>query len=229
MAGLKPLEQYLGYQFSQPSLLQTALTHSSAGSDNNERLEFLGDAMLGAIIAKALYDQFPQAREGELTRMRARLVRGETLAELAHEIDLEAHLVLGAGELRTGGRKRTSIRADALEAVFGAIYLDSNFDRLRDVVLALYAQRLKTVEPSIDKDPKTQLQELLQQRGLNLPKYSIVAESGQAHNLDFEVQCELREPAYTFTAVGKSRRIAEQMAAQQALAALNKQDEINKS
>lgn len=220
MSNLATLQQLLGYQFKALSLLEAALTHRSFGSRNNERLEFLGDAMLGAIIAEALFQRFSDAQEGKLTRMRARLVRGETLAVIAHELEFEQQLIVGSGELKTGGRKRSSIRADALEAVLGAVYLDSDFPTLKRVVLALFDTRLNAVKPDIDKDAKTKLQEALQRRGLPLPDYLIVSESGKTHDLSFEVQCVLKEPDCFFNATGKSRRVAEQRAAKLALEAL---------
>ncbi len=220
MSNLTALQQSLSYQFNDLDLLKAALTHRSVGRHNNERLEFLGDAMLGTIIAEALFQRFPDAQEGKLTRMRARLVRGETLAVIAHELEFEQLLIVGAGERKTGGRKRSSIRADALEAVLGAVYLDSDFASVKKVVLALFESRLDTVKPTIEKDAKTKLQEALQRQGLPLPDYLIVSQSGKAHDLNFEVQCVLKEPDRYFNATGKSRRVAEQLAAKLALDAL---------
>ncbi len=220
MAGLDSLQRQFGYHFKEIDLLESALTHRSFAGQNNERLEFLGDAVLGVVIAKALYERFDDAQEGELTRMRARLVRGETLAVIAHELEFEKHLIVGAGELKTGGRKRDSIRSDAFEAVLGAIYLDSDFNTVRDVILSLYDNRLSTVKPDIDKDAKTQLQEAQQSAGLPLPEYAIVSKTGKPHDLCFEVECTLQEPKRVFLATGKSRRVAEQLAAKYALASL---------
>jgi ribonuclease-3 len=220
MSAIDSLKKKIGYHFNDSSLLETALTHRSFGAKNNERLEFLGDAVLGAVIARALFERFTDAKEGELTRMRARLVRGETLAVIAHELEFEKYLIVGAGELKAGGRQRSSIRADAFEAVMGGIYLDDGFETVSNVILALFEERLSSVQPDIDKDSKTQLQEALQQKGLPLPEYAIISKSGKPHDLSFEVQCKLSEPDRSFVAKAKSRRAAEQQAAKDALEAL---------
>lgn len=215
--GLAKLQARIDYQFSDPEHLQTALTHRSADKNNNERLEFLGDAVLGQVIARALFERFPDAREGKLTRMRAKLVRGDTLSEIAEEIELQAQLILGEGELKAGGRQRRSIRADALEAVFGSICLDADFQAVRRVILNLYESRLAEANPDIEKDPKTLLQEAVQKQGKALPEYRILSKSGQAHDLDFMVECHLKDLGITETAKGKSRRNAEQKAAEKVL------------
>lgn len=219
--GLEKLQTRIGYRFKDITYLETALTHRSAHKDNNERLEFLGDAVLGAVIARALFERFPQAREGRLTRMRARLVRGDTLAEIAGEIELHPTLNLGEGELRAGGRQRRSIRADALEALYGAVCLDGGFEAARDVILNMYQSRLLNANPDIQKDPKTLLQEAVQKRGQALPEYRILSKTGQAHNLDFEVECRLREQGLVEIARAKSRRSAEQAAAKKILAKIS--------
>lgn len=217
----KALEAALGYRFRQPGLMARALTHRSySGKENNERLEFLGDALLGAVIAEALYTRFADADEGELTRMRARLVRGQTLEEIAREIDLHHHLVLGSGERRSGGRSRKALREDALEAVFGAIYLEAGFGEVRAVILRLFEKRLASVTPDVIKDPKTRLQEALQKHGRPLPEYEIVSKTGKPHDLFFVVEATIQEPEANARGEGKSRREAEQSAAQALLEAL---------
>ncbi len=215
---LDPLQARIQYQFNDLMYLNTALTHRSAHHLNNERLEFLGDAVLGQVIARALFDRFPDAREGKLTRMRAKLVRGDTLSEIAEEIGLQTYLILGEGELKAGGRQRRSIRADALEALFGAICLDSEFGHARQVILNLFQSRLAEANPDIEKDPKTLLQEAVQKQGNVLPEYQILSKTGRAHDLDFVVQCRLVDMDVSETASGKSRRSAEQAAALKILA-----------
>ena len=214
---LRKLQGSLDYPFQDIGFLKTALTHRSANPQNNERYEFLGDAVLGLVIARALFERFPDAREGKLTRMRAKLVRGDTLSEIADEIAVQPCLILGEGELKAGGRQRRSIRADALEAIFGAVYLDGDFQSVRRVILKLYDSRLASANPDIEKDPKTLLQEAVQKKGKALPEYRILAKSGQAHDLDFKVECRLRDLDLVETAKGKSRRRAEQAAAQKML------------
>lgn len=209
----------LGYQFNDPQLLALALTHRSVSRrHNNERLEFLGDAQLGQIISTTLFNQFSDAAEGQLTRMRASLVRGQTLALVARELSLGEYLSLGGGELKSGGFRRESILADALEAVIGAVFLDGGEQRCRDVVLDLFAPRLRTITPqSAQKDAKTRLQEWLQARKFELPAYQVVSVEGQAPKQTFEIQCELAHMQETFSARGASRRKAEQHAALLAL------------
>jgi len=207
------LEQRLGYRFNDASLLQKALTHRSAGSRNNERLEFLGDAILGCVIAGELYQQFPKASEGKLSRLRASLVRRESLAEIARVLEIGQHLQLGPGERKSGGHHRDSIMSDAVEALFGAIYLDSDFTTCRQCILGLFCTRLGELsETAVLKDPKTRLQELLQARRQPLPEYTVIDVSGEAHAQFFRVQCRVEgcEPA---TGEGISRRQAEQDAA----------------
>lgn len=215
------LQNRLGYQFADQAHLQLALTHRSARAENNERYEFLGDAVLGLVIAGDLFERFPDHREGKLTRMRSTLVRGDTLAKVADELSLQSCLILGSGELKAGGRKRASIRADALEAVLGAIYLDSDFETVRDVILRWFETRLESARPDIEKDPKTLLQETMQKRGLELPEYKIIHKTGHAHDLSFTVECRLTELGLTQTASDKSRRRAEQTAAKLILKQVN--------
>jgi ribonuclease-3 len=215
------LQRKLGYQFGDPGLLTLALTHRSVGSRNNERLEFLGDSVLNHIIAEALYTRFPRAREGELSRMRAALVRGDTLAELARELDLGDNLLLGSGERKSGGHRRRSILADALEAVIGAILLDADIQRCRERVLAWFSPRLDAMmDEAVEKDPKTRLQEYLQGRGWPLPDYLLVNVQGEAHDQSFRVACRLEQPPLSVEGTGSSRRRAEQAAAIAALAGL---------
>lgn len=222
---LTPLYRRLGYTFNQPDLLVQALTHRSANrKKNNERLEFLGDAQLGFMVALWLFEQFPLAAEGQLTRMRATLVRGATLAEVAKELGLGEYLVLGSGEMKSGGHRRTSILADALEAVIGAILLDSDESTCHAVVKQWLSSRLKEVSPEVtNKDPKTQLQEWLQARQLALPTYTVVATRGNAHDQEFDLECILPHKEQRFGATGTSRRRAEQSAAKQALTWLQEQ------
>lgn len=212
----------LGYRFRSSATLQLALTHRSAATQHNERLEFLGDSILGLIISEALYQRFDSTREGELTRLRASLVKGETLAEVARGIELGGCIALGSGELKSGGRDRSSILADAMEALLGAVFLDGGYDAAREVILGLFAARLDALEPDREsKDPKTRLQEWLQARHYALPVYSIASVTGDPHNQHFVVQCSIAEPACETQGEGSSRRRAEQSAADSALAALN--------
>lgn len=208
----------LGHVFKDAKLLATALTHRSAGGQHNERLEYLGDALLGFIIAEALYVRFPDEPEGSLTRIRATLVKRETLARLARDRELGNRLRLGGGELKSGGWRRDSILANALEAVVGAIYLDAGFEACRQCVLRLYHDLLHEISPSsIHKDPKTELQEFLQARQLPLPAYRVVCEEGEAHDRVFTVECRVLGLREAVIAHGRNKRAAEQAAAQLAL------------
>jgi ribonuclease-3 len=208
------IERAFGYTFAQPSLCYAALTHRSAGADHNERLEFLGDSLLNCSVARLLFDAHPEADEGALSRLRATLVSGDTLAQIAQQLGLGEHLRLGPGELKSGGFRRASILADTLEAILGAIFLDSGFDTAAAVVGRIIAPRLSAL-PAADllKDPKTRLQETLQGRGLALPVYTLTAVAGDAHAQSFTVTCEV--PVFGLAAVGEggSRRRAEQLAA----------------
>lgn len=211
----------LGCDFAEGALAERALTHRSFEGPNNERLEFLGDAILNFIIAEELYQRFPHAQEGDLSRMRARLVKGETLADIAREHQLGDCLLLGPGELKSGGHRRESILADALEALIGAFYLDAGIERCRARVLAWYERRLGQVVPGeVNKDAKTRLQEMLQARGRPLPVYHLLDTRGEAHQQSFEIACEVPSLGARFIASGGSRRAAEQAAAEAAIARL---------
>jgi len=218
MAASAVLQQALGHEFADPELLVMALTHRSAGSKNNERLEFLGDSIINHIVADALYQRFPRAREGDLSRMRASLVKGDTLAELARELQLGEYLLLGPGERKSGGYRRSSILADTLEALAGAIVLDAGYERCRDCVLCWFGTRLDQLAAgAVDKDAKTRLQEYLQGRGNPLPEYELVAVEGDDHDQHFSVACRLSRPQLVVQGSGSSRRKAEQAAARDAL------------
>lgn len=220
-ADLQRLQRGLGYRFQDPALLEQALTHRSYGVPNNERLEFLGDSILNCVIAVALFERFADLKEGELSRLRASLVRQEGLHRVALELDLGARLRLGEGELKSGGFRRPSILADALEAVFGAVYLDGGFEAAKKVIDGLYASQLAEIEPgAARKDAKTALQEFLQGRRLALPIYATVAVHGEAHAQEFEVECLVEAFDLRTTGHGPSRRAAEQQAAEFALAQL---------
>lgn len=223
---LDRLEGRLGHSFNNRDLLTLALTHRSASRQkNNERLEFLGDALLSEFISVALFQLHPEASEGQLTRMRASLVRGVTLAKLGSELDLGGCLALGGGELKSGGFRRESILADAVEAVIGAIYLDAGQKVCEQRVLGWFADRLTGVSPdTANKDPKTTLQERLQSRQLLLPEYQVLAVHGQAPNQQFDIECRLQEDDQAFVATGPSRRKAEQAAARAALVWLEQQN-----
>ncbi len=215
---LNRLASLLGHQFADADLLKRAITHRSAGSRHNERLEFLGDSILSLVIAETLYQRFPDVSEGDMSRMRATLVREKTLAELAREFDLGEYLILGPGELKSGGFRRESILADTVEAIIGAIYLDAGMDVIRQLLLNWYAQRLEEIRPGAEqKDPKTRLQEFLQGRRRPLPSYVVVKVKGEAHNQEFTVQCEIEGVTPSVVGVGSSRRKAEQAAAEKAL------------
>ena len=208
----------LPYTFGNPALLEQALTHRSRGHHHNERLEFLGDALLNFSIAALLYAERPDAPEGDLSRMRARLVRDRTLAQVAREIGLGDHLRLGPGELKSGGYLRESILADALEAIFGAALLDGGVDAARGLVEELLRPRMDAL-PAVDmlKDPKTRLQELLQGRGLRLPDYTVIEERGADHRREFTVECAVEPLDTPVQATAGSRRKAEQAAARAVL------------
>ena len=212
------LERQLGYSFKDRALLERALTHRSHSAGHNERLEFLGDSVLNCVVAHMLYERFDTIDEGSLSRWRASLVRQSTLAELAASLHLAQHLWLGEGELRSGGAKRPSILADALEAVLGAVFVDSGFDAAAQVVRRLYDPVLQRVQPeSLGKDPKTQLQEFLQARRMPLPQYLVSAVHGAAHDQSFEVVCQIDPAGIEARGAGSSRRLAEQDAAAKAL------------
>jgi ribonuclease-3 len=215
----------LAYEFSDHSLLDQALTHRSASKTNNERLEFLGDAMLGLIVAKILYRLRPDANEGDLSRARAALVKKETLAGIGRQIGIDRQLVLGPGELRTGGAQRSSALADAVEAVIGAVVLDGGYEAAEWLIARLFAGPLDELPDSDSlKDPKTRLQEWLQARGLGLPDYSVADVSGSDHNQHFAVNCRIDAKSKVSTGRGSSRRRAEQAAAEAMLIELQSGD-----
>jgi ribonuclease-3 len=204
----------IDYQFVDGKLVEIALTHRSAGSPNNERLEFLGDAILGFVIADELFRSFPTADEGQLSRLRAGLVRKETLARVGRELDLGKYLVLGPGELRSGGQSRDSILADSLEALLAAVYLDGGYESVRAIILNLFNDRVRSLSlDSHQKDPKTRLQEFLQARQLSLPEYETLEISGDQHAQTFVVKCLVEALGMEVTGDGSSRRKAEQEAA----------------
>ncbi len=218
---LQHLQRAIGYEFDSVELLQLALTHRSYGGQNNERLEFLGDSILNFVIADYLYSRFPEAREGQLSRLRARMVKGVTLAEISREFNLGEYLRLGTGELKSGGFRRESILADALESIIGAIYLDSSFERSQERVLVWFQSRLDNLSlKDTSKDSKTRLQEFLQGRQKELPRYEVVSVEGKAHAQVFHVTCHVEDLTEATQGIGSSRRVAEQKAAKKALALL---------
>ena len=207
----------IGHPFRDPDLLRQALTHRSHGACHNERLEFLGDGVLNCVIAAELFQRFPQLAEGELSRLRASLVNQQSLFEIAQGIDLGRYLLLGEGELKSGGARRPSILADALEALIGAVFLDGGFDAARNFVLHSFDRPLKDADPhAIGKDAKTLLQEFLQARRIALPQYSVVGTAGEAHEQIFRVECLIPELNIRTQGEGLSRRSAEQAAAHRA-------------
>lgn len=209
------LERQIGYRFTNQSLLQQALTHRSHGSQNNERLEFLGDGVLNFIIAHQLFLRFPKLSEGDLSRMRAQLVKEPTLCEIATGLALGEHLRLGEGELKSGGWRRPSVLADALEAMVGAAYLDGGFAAAEQMVIRLFTALLNKLDPkSIGKDPKSMLQEHLQSRKIDLPEYKVLATEGEAHCQTFRVECHIARLNISTHGEGSSRRAAEQQAAE---------------
>ncbi|QEL65132.1 ribonuclease III [Oryzomicrobium terrae] len=221
--GLAPLQRSLGHTFTDQGLLQAALTHRSYGTPHNERLEFIGDGLLNSIVALQLYQRFPHLPEGDLSRLRANLVRQDTLHQLALKLDLGRYLLLGEGELKSGGHQRPSILADALEALFGATYLDAGFEAVVGVVTTLFAPLIAAIDPAKPmKDPKTRLQEWLQARRKPLPTYVMSGTEGDAHVQEFIVACEIQACNLTTQGRGTSRRAAEQQAAEAALRALEK-------
>ncbi|GAA3940100.1 ribonuclease III [Litoribacillus peritrichatus] len=216
----KSLDKKLGYSFKDIELLELALSHRSVGNTNNERLEFLGDSILNFVIGEDLYRRFPDIQEGHLSRLRARMVKGATLAELGLEFGLSDFMKMGAGELKSGGYRRESILADAVEAIIGAIHLENNGDMsvCKRVILAWYQSRLDklSIKDTL-KDPKTRLQEFLQSRKLALPEYEVVKVKGLSHKQTFHVECRVEGTEEVATGTGTSRRIAEQVAAAEAL------------
>jgi len=211
------LASRLAYAFRDSGLRNLALSHRSIGSHNNERLEFLGDALVNLLVGELLYERFPKASEGELTRMRAQLVSEPALAALARELELGDQLHLGPGELKSGGFRRDSILADAFEALVAAIYIDGGWSQCRDTVRSLFESGISRVSPKDGKDAKTQLQELLQARGLSLPVYQLVGSSGADHAKIFDVRCVIADLELETEGRGSSRRAAEQAAAHSAV------------
>lgn len=223
MASLVTLQQQLGYTFANPALLVQALTHRSHNSQHNERLEFLGDSVLNCAVAALLYQRFERIDEGDLSRVRASLVRQAALAEIAQALQLSDHLRLGEGELKSGGFRRPSILADALEAIFGAVFVEGGFQAAADVIRRLYQPLLASLDPrTLGKDAKTLLQEYLQSRKIALPQYRVVATQGAAHDQQFLVECDIPRYSLVVQGRGSSRRAAEQQAAHDALQQLQR-------
>lgn len=211
------LRDRLGYTFRDQSFLDQALTHRSLGAHNNERLEFLGDSILNFVVAAELYNKFPNEDEGALSRMRASIVRGETLCVVARSLDLGDYIRLGPGELKSGGYRRQSILANTVEAIIGAVYLDTDFSSCRELILLLFAEQLDAVAPGPDlKDPKSRLQEYLQSKQKPLPEYIVTDISGKQHSQVFTVECHIDGLDKTSAGTGRSRRQAEQEAADMA-------------
>ena len=207
----------IGYTFNNKALVIQALTHRSAKGEHNERLEFLGDSILGFVIADALYLKFPDLAEGDLTRMRSSIVKGVTLAKLATDFGLGEFLILGPGELKSGGHKRESILEDAIEAIIGAIYLDANLDVAKSIILTWFEHHLSVIKPGVSKDPKTRLQEYLQSKKIPLPTYEVIDIQGKSHNQMFTISCSTPILDEIVITKATSRRKAEQQAAQQVL------------
>ncbi|MCM5569016.1 ribonuclease III [Burkholderiaceae bacterium FT117] len=217
---LDRLQQLIGHRFADEALLRQALTHRSYGQPNNERLEFLGDSVLNCVVASMLYRHFGRLDEGDLSRLRSNLVKQQALYEIAQRLGLSEQLLLGEGELRSGGHRRPSILADALEGIFGAVFLDAGFEAAARAITSLYEPVLRAVDPlTLGKDAKTLLQEWLQSRKLPLPVYSVVATHGAAHSQMFEVECAIPKLQIQVLGSGASRRAAEQGAARRALEA----------
>jgi ribonuclease-3 len=219
------LKESLDYEFQNVQLLAQALTHRSAAGTNNERLEYLGDAVLDFVISEVVYLQRPDASEGVLSRLRSSLVKDATLAELSNDLGIGDYLILGSGEKKSGGHRRASILADALEAIFGAVFLDSGFDEARRIIHNAFASRLIEIPDSAEqRDPKTRLQELVQARKIALPEYRVEKVDGKAHKQTFKVCCTIEELDASTTGSGMTRRDAEQESAEQMLAIIDKVD-----
>ena len=220
---LDALQKAIGHRFSRLELLQQAVTHRSFGSPHNERLEFLGDSIVNCVTAIALFERFGELREGDMSRLRANLVRQEALHRLAEGLKLGEYLRLGEGEMKSGGHRRPPILADALEAIFAAVFLDAGFEAAKAVIDQLYASSIASLDPARAlKDPKTALQEWLQGRRMPLPKYSLADARGEAHQQEFEVECEITGLGLKTRGIGVSRRAAEQQSTQRALELLPK-------
>jgi ribonuclease-3 len=218
IAALSQLQKDLGYAFLQPDLLTQALTHRSAKGQHNERLEYLGDAILGFVIADQLYHRFPRHKEGDLSRMRSALVKGDTLSVMARELNLGDYLQLGPGELKSGGHNRDSILADALESILGAVYLDRGLEAAQQLILHLFEERLEDLHPTrLLKDHKTRLQEYLQSRGQQLPDYRVIEVLGEDHQQEFVVGCRVMGLPHEIVCRASSRKKAEHACAQKAI------------
>ena len=219
---MKELQQKLNYKFTDISLLKLALTHSSANKNNNERLEFLGDSILEFVITNELYKRFKNIDEGKLSSLRSNLVKGETLLKLVTELNLANYLILGNGELKNGGVQKQSIKENALEAIFGAIFIDSDFTTINKVILNLYQPLLNNIDlKNSFKDPKTRLQEFLQKNNNKLPKYEVIETFGKSHNASFKVRCSLPELQIDIKQTASSIKKAEQSCAKELLKQLN--------
>jgi len=230
LEGLAELERSLGHRFASPDFARQALTHRSFGTPHNERLEFLGDSLLNCAVATILYERFPALPEGDLSRLRAALVNQSSLSAIALRLGLGERLRLGEGELKSGGFRRPSILADAVEALLGAVFLDAGFDAMRKAVEHLLAEQLERAQGSpVDKDPKTELQEHLQGRRLQLPRYAVMRTEGEAHDQTFTVECRVDDLGLAASGTGASRRAAEQAAAAGVLAQLERPARRRKS
>jgi ribonuclease-3 len=230
LEGLAELERSLGHRFASPDFARQALTHRSFGTPHNERLEFLGDSLLNCAVATILYERFPALQEGDLSRLRAALVNQSSLSAIALKLGVGERLRLGEGELKSGGFRRPSILADAVEALLGAVFLDAGFDATRKAVEHLLAEQLERAEVSpVDKDPKTELQEHLQGRRLQLPRYAVMRTEGEAHDQTFTVECRVDDLGLVGSGTGASRRAAEQAAAAGVLAQLERPARRRKS
>lgn len=219
------MDRILGQKinFTDTEILKQALTHRSAAKSNNERLEFLGDSILGFIITKWLYRKFPSFSEGKLSRIRSSLVKGETLAEIARHYNIGDQLILGVGELKSGGHNRSSVLADTVEAIFAAVFSDQGIDKAEEFILSVMHNWLENLDPNIsDKDAKTKLQEYLQKKGFNIPLYTLIEKYGKDHLQTFKMQCKIIEMKLITSATHRSRKKAEQHAAQHALNEINK-------
>ncbi len=219
---LEKLCRKIDYQFKSIGFLELALTHRSASSQHNERVEFLGDGVLNFIVAEALYHNYPNATEGELSRYRATLVNKDTLAEIAKELNLGDYIRLGSGELKSGGFRRASILADGLEALIAAVLLDTGFESAKNLILNLFKNKIAVVSEQKLKDPKSRLQEYLQSRKQNLPLYTVMSIDGDPHNQTFKIKCDIPELNIVVEGKGSSRRKAEQLAAESAMQLIEK-------
>ncbi len=218
------LARKLGNPCTDETLFELALTHRSCGKRNNERLEFLGDAILSFVVADALYQRFPDAREGQMSRLRSRVVKGETLAKIAREMNLGDYLRLGSGELKSGGYRRDSILADSVEAIIGAVYLDQGVEAARAFILQWFDKHLQQLDLKVSlKDSKTRLQEFLQSRRTSLPQYELISVEGEPHDQTFHIRCQIELLEQATEGKGSSRRQAEQEAASQALKQLGQE------